>query len=87
MVAVPMVISNSKQLREQSCKRTLADFDAHTATTQEQIVYADCVHLLYPKEIAQQETNEGIFLLFLFIIFCTCIAGITRAALYPKEDK
>jgi hypothetical protein len=77
-VAAPVVISNSNQQRELSCEKTLKSFDAQTATTREQIGYSDCVQLLYPKEIAHQETNEGVFLLFVFIIFFTAIAAICR---------
>ena len=74
----PVVVSNSNEQRELKCERTLKHFDPQTATINEQIGYSDCVQLLYPKEIARQETNEGIFLLFVFIIFFTAIAALCR---------
>ncbi len=83
----PVVISNAVQLREQSCERTLKAFDSQTATTREQIDYADCVHVLHPKEIARQETNEGVFLLFVFIIFFTAIAAICRSIQKMKGNQ
>lgn len=82
----PVVISNSVQQNEQRCERTLKSFDPKTATTIEQIGYSDCVQLLYPKEIAQQKTNEGVFLLFVFIIFFTAIAAICRNIQKLGED-
>ena len=85
MAPAPVIISNSNQQKELSCEKTLKSFDPKTATMREQIGYSDCVQLLYSKEIARQETNEGIFLLFVFVIFFTAIAAICRQI--QKDDQ
>jgi len=74
----PVIISNSNQQMELRCERILKSFDPQTATTREQIGYSDCVQLLYPKEIARQEANEGVLLFFLFLPLFVVIVGVCR---------
>jgi hypothetical protein len=81
----PVMISNSVQQREQSCKRTLKSFDPQTATTREQIGYSDCVQLLYPKEIARQEADAGFLLSFLLLPLFVVIVAVCREIEIGRE--